>query len=194
MVYTIFLLLSNVFLKEYQSPKAALLLCASPYPRRLMVLGKYVFCLVLYAASSLIYWINTQIFPELGRFHWEMAVLIFFMVTIFYSLYIPLECGSLYSPKRGCYPALYRTSAPDAFLRRTPICQPGSTGDICLFICLLLRACRFIIGRHLCLPVQTLLCMKAYCLFPRATSQADMLACPFGDCCEGIIPRCLQRC
>ena len=90
-VYTIFLLLQYVFLKEYQSPKAALLLCASPYPRRLMVLGKYVFCLVLYAASSLIYWINTQIFPELGGFHWEMAVLIFFMVTIFYSLYIPLE-------------------------------------------------------------------------------------------------------
>ena len=90
-VYTIFLLLQYVFLKEYQSPKAALLLCASPYPRRLMVLGKYVFCLVLYTASSLIYWINTQIFPELGRFHWEMAVLIFFIVTIFYSLYIPLE-------------------------------------------------------------------------------------------------------
>ncbi len=26
-------------------------------------------------------------------------------------------------------------------------------------------------------------------LFPRATSQADMLACPFGDCREGQIPR-----
>ena len=31
-------------------------------------------------------------------------------------------------------------------------------------------------------------------LFPRATSQADMLACPFGDCREGLIPRCLHRC
>ena len=30
-------------------------------------------------------------------------------------------------------------------------------------------------------------------LFPRATSQADMLACPFGDCREGQIPRCLHR-
>ena len=28
-------------------------------------------------------------------------------------------------------------------------------------------------------------------LFPRATSQADMLACPFGDCCEGQTPRSL---
>ncbi len=26
-------------------------------------------------------------------------------------------------------------------------------------------------------------------LFPRATSQADMFACPFGDCREGQIPR-----
>lgn len=56
-----------------------------------MVLGKYGFCLVLYAASSLIYWINTQVFPGLGRFHWEMAVLVFFIVTVFYSIYIPLE-------------------------------------------------------------------------------------------------------
>ena len=30
-------------------------------------------------------------------------------------------------------------------------------------------------------------------LFPRATSQADMLACPFGDCREGQIPRSLLR-
>ena len=30
--------------------------------------------------------------------------------------------------------------------------------------------------------------MQRY-LFPRATSQADMLACPFGDCREGQIPR-----
>ena len=29
----------------------------------------------------------------------------------------------------------------------------------------------------------------AFPLFPRATSQADMLACPFGDCREGQIPR-----
>lgn len=34
-VYSIFLLLQYVFLKEYQSPKASLLLCASPYPRGL---------------------------------------------------------------------------------------------------------------------------------------------------------------
>ena len=31
-------------------------------------------------------------------------------------------------------------------------------------------------------------------LFPRATSQVAMLAWIFGDCREGQIPRCLQRC
>lgn len=30
-------------------------------------------------------------------------------------------------------------------------------------------------------------------LFPRAMSQADMLACPFGECRESQISRCLQR-
>ena len=32
------------------------------------------------------------------------------------------------------------------------------------------------------------------CLFPRATSQMEMLAFPFGDCREGQIPRSLLRC
>ena len=32
-----------------------------------------------------------------------------------------------------------------------------------------------------------------YILFPRATSQADMLACPFGDCRESQMPRHLRE-
>ena len=126
--------------------------------------------LVLYAASSLIYWINTQIFPGLGRFHWEMAVLVFFIVTIFYSIYIPLEyrlgfertkfitmfiimacpfVAPLYPSKRSGYPRLYSASASGALLRYSLIFQPAGTGDICLFICLFLRACRFIIGKKI---------------------------------------------
>ena len=38
------------------------------------------------------------------------------------------------------------------------------------------------------------ICGQRTPLFPRATSQVAMLAWIFGDCREGQIPRCLQRC
>lgn len=88
-VYSIFLLLQYVFLKEYQSPKASLLLCSSPYPRRLMVLGKYAFCLVLYTVCTLLYLLESLLLPGLGRFHGGMAVLVFSIITVFYGIYLP---------------------------------------------------------------------------------------------------------
>ncbi|HJD37443.1 MAG TPA: ABC-2 transporter permease [Candidatus Blautia ornithocaccae] len=90
-VYSIFLLLQYVFLKEYQSPKASLLLCSSPYPRRLMVLGKYAFCLVLYTVCTLLYLLESLLLPGLGRFHGGMAVLVFSIITVFYGIYLPLQ-------------------------------------------------------------------------------------------------------
>lgn len=53
-IFSIFMLTQYVSLKEHQYPKAATLLCATPYPRRLIVLSKYLFCLVIYAVCCLI--------------------------------------------------------------------------------------------------------------------------------------------
>lgn len=75
--------------KEHQYPKAATLLCATPYPRRLIVLSKYLFCLVIYAVCCLIFGIDTLLFPKLGTFDIRMAVIIFFTVTVFLSVYFP---------------------------------------------------------------------------------------------------------
>ena len=52
--------------KENQYPKASALLCASPYPRKLLVLSKYVFCLTIYAVCCIIFFIETLVFPKLG--------------------------------------------------------------------------------------------------------------------------------
>lgn len=88
-IFSIFMLTQYVSLKEHQYPNAATLLCATPYPRRLIVLSKYLFCLVIYVVCCLIFGIDTLIFPKLGTFDIRMAVIIFFTVTVFLSVYFP---------------------------------------------------------------------------------------------------------
>ncbi len=88
-IFSIFMLTQYVSLKEYQYPKATTLLCATPYPRKMIVLSKYCFCLVIYAVCCLIYGIDTLIFPRLGTFDIRMAVMTFLAVTIFLSVYFP---------------------------------------------------------------------------------------------------------
>ncbi|MCI9533108.1 MAG: ABC-2 transporter permease [Lachnospiraceae bacterium] len=88
-IFSIFMLAQYVSLKEYQYPKATTLLCALPYPRKMIVLSKYCFCLVIYAACCLVFGIDTLIFPELGIFDIRMAAIIFSIITIVISFYFP---------------------------------------------------------------------------------------------------------
>ena len=76
-IFSIFMLTQYVSLKEHQYPKAATLL------------SKYLFCLVIYAVCCLIFGIDTLLFPKLGTFDIRMAVIIFFTVTVFLSVYFP---------------------------------------------------------------------------------------------------------
>lgn len=67
-IFSVFMLLQYVSLKEYQCPKAATLLCATPFPRKLMVLSKYIFCMLVYVICCLIFGIETILIPQLGSF------------------------------------------------------------------------------------------------------------------------------
>lgn len=49
-IFSVFMLLQYVSLKENQYAKASTLLCATPYPRKLLVLSKYVLGLLIYGA------------------------------------------------------------------------------------------------------------------------------------------------
>lgn len=88
-IFSIFMLTQYVSLKEYQYPKATTLLCALPYPRKMIVLSKYCFCLIIYAACCLIFGIDTLIFPGLGIFDIRMAAIIFLVITVLLSFYFP---------------------------------------------------------------------------------------------------------
>ncbi len=88
-VFSVFMLTQYISLKEHQYPKATTLLCATPYPRRLIVISKYCFCLIIYAVCCLIFGIDTLIFPELGAFNMQIAVITFFAIVMLLSLYFP---------------------------------------------------------------------------------------------------------
>lgn len=90
-IFSVFLLLQYVSQKEYRFPKASALLCATPYPRKLLVLSKYIFCLTVYAFCCISFWVETMIFPALGGFHIELVVITFFMLTIFLGIYLPTQ-------------------------------------------------------------------------------------------------------
>lgn len=88
-IFSIFMLTQYVSLKEYQYPKATTLLCATPYPRKMVVLSKYCFCLIIYVVCCVTFGIDTLIFPTLGIFDVKMAAIIFLVITILLSVYFP---------------------------------------------------------------------------------------------------------
>ena len=90
-IFCVFMLLQYISLKEYQFPKAATLLCATPYLRRMIVLSKYTFCMITYVACCVIYGIETLIIPELGTCDIKLFLLMFFIVSAFIGVYLPVQ-------------------------------------------------------------------------------------------------------
>lgn len=90
-IFSIFMLVQFVSQKETQYPKAAALLCASPYPRRLFVISKYFFCILVFAAACVIFGIETLLLPGLGIFHYKMPAVMFFLITTFFGIYFPIQ-------------------------------------------------------------------------------------------------------
>lgn len=90
-IFSVFMLLQYVSLKENQYSKASTLLCATPYPRTLLVLSKYVFGLLIYGTCCLIFWAETLLFPVLGGFHIELSAVMFLVVALFLGIYLPVQ-------------------------------------------------------------------------------------------------------
>ena len=90
-IFCVFMLLQYISLKEYQFPKAATLLCATPYSRRMIVLSKYVFCMVTYVGCCVIYGIETLVIPGLGSCDIKLFVLMLLITSVFIGVYLPVQ-------------------------------------------------------------------------------------------------------
>lgn len=90
-IYAVFMLLQYVSLKEYRSPRASALLCSAPFPRRLLVLSKYIFCMLIYAICCLIFGMETIVAPQLGALQLDVLALMFFVTAAITGLYLPIQ-------------------------------------------------------------------------------------------------------
>lgn len=90
-IFAVFMLLQYVSLKEYQCPKAATLLCATPFPRKLLVLSKYIFCMLVFGICCLIFGIETMVAPQLGTLRMETLALMFLVTALVVGLYLPVQ-------------------------------------------------------------------------------------------------------
>lgn len=90
-IFSVFMLLQYVSIKEYQFPKAATLLCATPFPRKMIVLSKYIFCMTIYVICCVIYGIETFVISGLGASDIKLFALMFLAVSVFVSIYLPIQ-------------------------------------------------------------------------------------------------------
>lgn len=90
-IFSVFMLLQYVSLKETQYPKASTLLCALPFSRKNIVLSKYIFCMLIYLACCLIFGIETLIFPQLSSMGYKMPILLFLVISLFLGIYLPAQ-------------------------------------------------------------------------------------------------------
>ena len=67
-----------------------MLLAATPYPRKWMVVSKYLVSLLMFVACTFIFWLETLLLPSLGGFNAPLTAVLFFIVSLFLSLYLPL--------------------------------------------------------------------------------------------------------
>lgn len=90
-IFAVFMLLQYVSLKEYQFPKAATLLCATPFSRKAMVLSKYIFCMVIYVICCIVFKIETLVIPGLGNADRIIFALMFLVTSLFIGAYLPIQ-------------------------------------------------------------------------------------------------------
>lgn len=90
-IFGIFILLQYVSLKEYQFPKAATLLCATPFSRKAIVSSKYIFCMAIYAICCIVFELETLFLPGLGTSDIKLFAFMFLIVSVFIGIYLPIQ-------------------------------------------------------------------------------------------------------
>lgn len=104
------MILHSVSLKEYQFPKAATLLCATPFSRKTMVLSKYIFCMAVYGTCCIVLVIVDLIISKLGTADIKLFVLMFLVISVYTGVYLPIQYKLGYEKARYAFAVIYGSS------------------------------------------------------------------------------------
>lgn len=109
-IFCVFMLLQYVSLKEYQFPKAATLLCATPFSRNMIVLSKYIFCIAIFVFCCIIYAIETLVIPGLGTVDMTLFLLMLLVTSVFIGVYLPVQYKLGYEKTKFAFVAVIMAS------------------------------------------------------------------------------------
>lgn len=90
-VYTLSMTIQYISMKESQSPKALALLCASPYPRWLLVVARYCLVPILYLACCLVFLVESLVVPGLAALPVQAYASVLFAISLFFGVFMPLQ-------------------------------------------------------------------------------------------------------
>lgn len=85
------LMLGNVLIEEEKYPKAEMLLCTSPYTRKMMVLEKYIFILIILVYCYMSYNIAAILIPGIQYLDIKLILTVSLIATVLFGAYIPLQ-------------------------------------------------------------------------------------------------------
>lgn len=94
LISTIFaelMLYQYVSMRELKYPKADALLCATPYPRRSIVIARYIFLLLIFAYCILAYSIVSLILPQIKFLSFSNVLTVMLISTILFCVYAPIQ-------------------------------------------------------------------------------------------------------
>jgi ABC-2 type transport system permease protein len=109
-IFTVFMILQQVSIKEYQYPKVSALLCSAPYPRKFLVLSKYGFCIGIYFLCSLIYLIEITLFPMYGKLSINLVLGMFLILSVFIGVFLPIQFKYGYAKTKFIFMIVIMTS------------------------------------------------------------------------------------
>ena len=90
-VFSEFMFFQNLFMKESQYSNATALLCSTPYKRSEMILSKYILFVLIFFYCTVVYAIELCLIPEMGKFDIEYILFVFLVISVIYSVYIPIQ-------------------------------------------------------------------------------------------------------
>lgn len=76
--------------EEEKSPKAAALLCTTPYPRKSYIIARYLCYLIFYGGCLAVYSIIAAIYPRFDFLNLMEALTVFLASAVLYGVYTPI--------------------------------------------------------------------------------------------------------
>lgn len=90
-IFAEFMLYQYVLIAELKYPKADALLCATPYPRRLIVVARYIFLLLIFANCIFVYSMVALILPQIKFLSLSNVVTVMLISVILFGAYTPIQ-------------------------------------------------------------------------------------------------------